>query len=145
MQPTRILPDLQCSLLCEEVRQEITTNFIVVGIISYINVPQVPITALKLCVFNRWTAGVGQFTEIVRVIAPDGSTVLRQSQVKFALQDAVHNATNVSVFGQIKFETAGVYTVEVLVYDVMKLRYAVPLAIVQAQGSQPAQQQKPQA
>jgi hypothetical protein len=94
-------------------------------------VPQVPVTALKLCVFNRWTAGVGQFTEIVRVIAPDGSTVLRQSQVKFALQDAVQNATNVTVFAQLKFESAGVYTVEVLVDDVMKLRYPVPLTIVQ--------------
>ena len=145
MQPTRILPDLQCSLLCEEVRQEVTGNFILVGIIAYIQVPQVPVTALKLCIFNRWTAGVGQFTEIVRFIAPDGSTVLRHSQVKFALQDAVHNATNVTVFGQIKFETAGVYTVEVLVDDVMKLRYPVPLAIVQPKGTQTAQPQKPEA
>src|SRR5262245_33733851 len=145
MQPTRILPDLQCSLLCEEVRQEVTGNFILLGIIGYIQVPQVPITALKLCVFNRWTAGVGQFTEIVRLIAPDGTTVLRQSQVKFALQDAVHNATNVTVFAQIKFETAGIYTVEVLVDDVMKLRYPVPLLIAQPQGSQAAQPQKPEA
>jgi hypothetical protein len=143
MQPTRILPDLQCSLLCEEVRQEVTGNFILVGIVAYIQVPQLPITALKLCVFNRWTAGVGQFTEIVRLIAPDGSTVLRQSQVKFALQDAIHNATNVTVFGQIKFETAGVYTVEVLVDDVMKLRYPVPLTIVQRQGSPTAESPKP--
>ncbi len=144
MQPTRILPDLQCSLLCEEVRQEVTGNFILVGIIGYIQVQQVPITALKLCIFNRWTAGVGQFTESVRFIGPDGTTVLRQSQVRFALQDAAHNATNVTVFGQLKFETAGVYSVEVLVDDVMKLRYPVPLSIVQQQGAQAAQQQKPQ-
>jgi len=143
MQPTRILPDLQCSLLCEEVRQEVTGNFILVGIIGYIQVPQVPITALKLCVFNRWTAGVGQFAENVRLISPDGTTVLRQSQVKFALQDAAHNATNVTVFGQIKFETAGIYTIEVLVDDVMKIRYPVPLTIVQQKGSQAAEQSKP--
>jgi hypothetical protein len=130
MQPTRILPDLQCSLLCEDVRQEATGNFIIIGVIGYVNVPQVPITAFKLCVLNRWTAGVGQFTESVRVVAPDGTTVLRQSQVKFALQDASHNATNVTVFGQLKFETAGVYSVEVLVDEVMKLRFPVPVAIV---------------
>ncbi len=141
MQATRILPDLQCSLLCEEVRQEITGNFILVGIIGYIQVPQLPVTALKLCVFNRWTAGLGQFTESVRLMAPDGTTVLRHSQVKFALQDAAHNATNCTVFTQLKFETAGVYTVEVLVDDVMKLRYPVPVAVVQ----RPDQQQKPPA
>ena len=131
MQPSRILPDLQCSLLCEEVRQEINGNFILIGIIGYVQVPQLPVTAYKLCLFNRWTAGVGAFTEDVRLIAPDQTTVIRQSQVKFGLQDAAHNATNVTVFGQLKFETAGVYFVEVLVDDVMKLRFPVPLVVVQ--------------
>jgi hypothetical protein len=130
MQPTRILPDLQCSLLCEEVRQEINGNFIVIGVLGFIQVPQVPVTAFKLCVFNRWTAGVGAFTENVRLIAPDQMTVLRQSQVKFAVKDAAHHATNVTVFGQIKFEVPGVYYVEVLVDDVMKLRFPLPLVIV---------------
>jgi hypothetical protein len=70
MNATRILPDLQCSLMCEEVRQEMSGNFILLGIIGYVRVPQLPITALKLCVFNRWTAGLGQFTETVRLVAP---------------------------------------------------------------------------
>jgi hypothetical protein len=138
MQPTRILPDLQCSLLCEDVRQEVTGNFIIVGILGYIQVPQLPVTAFKLCVFNRWTAGLGSFTESVRLLAPDQTTVLRQSQVKFAVKEATHHATNVTVFGQIKFETAGVYYVEVLVDDVMKLRFPLPLLLVQAPaGAQP--------
>ena len=34
MTPTRILPDLQCSLLCEEVRQEANGNFFLLGIID---------------------------------------------------------------------------------------------------------------
>ena len=131
MTPSRILPDLQCSLICEEVRQEINGNFILIGILGYIQVPQVPVTALKLCVFNRWTAGLGMFAESVRLIGPDQITVLRQSQVKFGLQEASHHATNVTVFGQVKFETAGVYFLEVLVDDVMKLRYPVPIVVVQ--------------
>lgn len=138
MQPTRILPDLQCALLCEDVKQEVNGNFILIGIIGFIQVPQVPVTAFKLCVFNRWTAGVGTFTENVRLIAPDQTTVLRQSQVKFAVKDATHHATNVTVFGQIKFEAPGVYQVEVLVDDVMKLRFPLPLVVVPPpQGAQP--------
>ncbi len=131
MQPTRILPDLQCSLICEEVRQEINGNFILIGVFGYVQVPQVPVTALKLCVFNRWTAGVGAFAESVRLLAPDQTTVLRESNVKFSLQDAGHHATNVTVFGQLKFETAGVYFVEILVDDVMKLRFPLPILLVQ--------------
>ena len=139
MQPTRILPDLQCSLLCEDVRQEVNGNFILIGVIGFIRVPQVPVTALKLCVFNRWTAGVGAFTESVRLTAPDQTTVLRQSQVKFGLQDPGHNTTNVTVFGQIEFKTPGVYFIEILVDDVMKLRFPLPLMIATpATGNPPA-------
>ena len=127
MNPTRILPDLQCSLLCEDIRQEINGNFILVGVINFLRVPQLPVVALKLSVFNRWTAGVGQFVESTRLIAPDQTTVLRKGEVKFVLQDAALHATNVSVFGQVEFKTAGAYYVEVLVDDVMKLRYPIPV------------------
>ena len=43
MQPTRILPDLQCSLLCEEIRQEVTGNFFLIGVVNFLRVPQVPV------------------------------------------------------------------------------------------------------
>lgn len=139
MNPTRILPDLQASLLCEEVRQEINGNFILIGIIGLVRVPQLPITAFKLCVFNRWTAGVGTFVENVRLIAPDQTTMVRQSQVKFALQDPAHHATNVSVFGQVEIAQAGVYFIEVLVDDIMKLRFPLPVMVVTPpQKPQPA-------
>lgn len=130
MNPTRILPDLQAALLCEEVRQEINGSFFLVGIIGVIRVPRVPIMAIKLCVFDRWTAGVGTFERNVRLIAPDQTTLIRQSQVKFSLQDPNHHATNVTVFGQVEIVTDGVYFVEVLVDDVMKIRFPVPIVVV---------------
>jgi len=138
MQATRILPDLQCSLLCEEVRQEVTGNFFLVGVINFIRVPQLPIVAFKLSVFNRWTAGLGQFTESVRLIAPDQTTVLRKGEVKFALQDANLHATNVTVFAQIEFKTPGNYFIEVLVDDVMKLRYPIPVMVAPPPAQQPS-------
>jgi hypothetical protein len=138
MQPTRILPDLQCSLVCEEIRQEITGNFIIIGVINLIRVPQLPVVAWKLSLFNRWTAGVGQFTETVRLIAPDQTTVLRKGEVKFALQDAAMHATNLTVFAQVEFKIPGLYYVEVLVDDVMKLRYAVPVILAPPQNPQAA-------
>src|SRR2546421_10664126 len=134
MNATRILPDLQCSLLCEDVRPEANSNFILVGVIGLVRVPQVPVTAFKLCVFNRWTAGLGEFTESVRLIAPDQTTILRKGQVKFALQDAALHATNVTVFAQIEFKVPGTYYIEVLVDDVMKLRYPVPVIVAPPQG-----------
>jgi len=127
MQATRILPDLQCSLLCEEVRQEVNGNLFLIGVVQVVRVPQLPIVAGRICVFNRWAAGIGQFTETVRLIAPDQTTVISKSEMKFELRDPALSATNVTFFGQVKFEAAGTYYVEVLVDDVMKLRYPVPV------------------
>ena len=137
MQPTRIIPDLQCSLLCEEVRQEANGNFFLVGVIDAVRVPHVPITAFKLSVFNRWTAGIGQFTESVRLIAPDQTTVLRKSEVKFAMKDPGVNATTVTLFGNVEFTTAGAYFVEVSVDDVLKVRFPVHIIVVQPPASVP--------
>jgi hypothetical protein len=142
MQPTRILPDLQCSLLCEEIRQEANGNFFLIGVINFIRVPQLPVVAFKLSLFNRWTAGIGQFTETDRLIGPDQTTVLRKGEVKFALQDAVHNATTFTMFTQVEFKTAGIYYVEVLVDDVMKVRYPVPV-IHTPPPNPPQEQQQP--
>ena len=148
MTPTRILPDLQCSLLCEEIRQEVTGNLFLIGVIGFIRVPQLPVVAFKLSVFNRWTAGIGQFTEGVRLIAPDQTTVLRKGEVKFALQDPNLHATNVTVFAQVEFKVEGTYYIEVLVDDVMKLRYPVPVMLApmpnQPQQPPPAAELPPQ-
>jgi hypothetical protein len=145
MNATRILPDLQSSLLCEDVRPEANGNFIIIGVIGVVRVAQVPVTAFKLCVFNRWTAGFGAFTENVRLIAPDQTTVLRTGQVKFALQDPSHHATNVTVFPQVEFPAAGVYFIEVLVDDVMKIRFPLPVVVVQPPSPPAPAKQEPQA
>ncbi|MGP8199834.1 MAG: DUF6941 family protein [Limisphaerales bacterium] len=134
MTPSRILPDLQCSLLCEDIRREANGNFILLGVINYIRLPQLPVTATKLCLFNRWVAGFGQFIETVRFIAPDQTTVLKKTDMRFALQDVVHNATTATVLSPVQFETPGAYYVEVLVDDVMKLRF--PIAVVLAPPEQ---------
>jgi hypothetical protein len=144
MQPTRILPDLQCSLLCEEIRQEANANFFLIGVIDVIRVPQVPVTAFKLAVFNRWTAGLGQFAESVRVIAPDQTTVLRKSEVKFAMRDPNFNATTVTLFGNVEFAKADTYFIEVLVDDVMKIRYPVPVLVLTPPGPPPSSPARPE-
>ena len=143
MQATRILPDLQSSLLCEEVRQESNGNFFLIGVINLIRVPQLPVVAARLCVFNRWTAGIGAFTETVRLIAPDQTTVLRKAEMKFELRDAALHSTNVMVFGQLEFKAAGTYYIEVLVDDVMKIRYPVPVMVAPPQGQAPPAEEKP--
>lgn len=139
MNATRILPDLQCSLLCEEVRQESNGNFFLIGVINFLRVPQLPVVAARLCVFNRWTAGIGRFNETIRLVAPDQTTVLRKAEMKFELQDAGAHATNIMFFGNVEFKIAGTFYVEVLVDDIMKLRYPVPVVHAPPSNQNPQQ------
>jgi hypothetical protein len=139
MNPTRILPDLQCSLVCEEVRQEANGNFFIIGVINYLRVPQLPVVVGRLCIFNRWTAGIGQFNQTIRLTAPDQSTVLRRAEMKFDLTDAAAHTTNIMFFGNVDIKTAGTYFMEVLVDDVMKLRYPVPVILAPPPDKNPQQ------
>lgn len=114
--------------MCDDVRQEANGSFILLGVMPFLRVPNLPVTAMKLCVFTRWTSGLGQFVESTRLFAPDG-TMLRECKVKFALQDPAHNSSNLSVFPNLEIKEAGVYQVEVNVDDVMKLRFPVPVVL----------------
>ena len=130
MTSSKILPDLQCSLLCEEVRQEINGNLILIGVLQGLPVAQLPVTVSLLCLFNRWTAGYGQFVETVRLVAPDQMTVLCQHESRFSLQEVTRHAINVVMLRSLKFEVAGPYYVEVLVDDVMKIRYPLVIHLI---------------
>ena len=130
MTDARILPDLQCSLICEDVRQEANGNIFLVGVLNQIVVPQVPVTANKLSCFNRWTAGVGEFNEVVKLLAPDQSAVVRENALAFSLENPGMIRTNVHLFQNVEFTEAGVYYVEVTVDDVLKLRYPLPLVVM---------------
>lgn len=134
MQASRILPDLQCSVLCEDVRQEANGNFILIGVINVIRVPQVPVNG-RLCLFNRWHSGVGQFKETVRILAPDQKTVMVKGEMRFELKEAVLPSTNVNVFG-VNFNAPGTYYVEVLVDDILKIRFPFVVAVVAPPGAQ---------
>jgi hypothetical protein len=87
MEANRILPDLQASILCEQVRQEANGNLFIVGVLGIIPIPQFPIKASQLCILNRWTAGVGTFVESTQFLAPDQTTVMRSHEVQFQLKD----------------------------------------------------------
>jgi len=140
MTPNRILPDLQCSLVCDGIRQEANGNLILLGVLSQILSPQFPITAGQLFVVNRWTAGKGSFTQVIRLLGTDSTTVLSKVDSKFQLNDPVFSATTVVAMQNVTFKEAGPYWIEVLVDDVMKLRYALPVfQVQQPAGAKPGE------
>lgn len=135
-----MIPDLQSSLLCDDVRQERNGKFILIGLFDLIAVPSYPALFQRICVVNRWCCGSGEFQQCSRVFKPDGTTLLVEGkQVTVKLPDDQATATSIEFFLNVKFETAGTYWVEILLDDDLKLRYPLKAVTVK----RPEQSQAP--
>ena len=129
-----MIPDLQASLLCDDVRQERNGKFMLIGLFDGLALQQLPTRFPKICVVNRWCCGQGEFAQRTRLIGPDEKKVIMEGKdvpVKPTCPD--NTATSVEVFMNVGFETAGTYWVEVLLDGQMRLRYPLMLRIVQQQ------------
>lgn len=123
-----IAPDLQACLLCEDVRAELGGQQSIIGVVSVIAAPALPVSFFKLCLWTRWCGGMGQFLQTSRIFGPDEESAIAQSDVDFALQDLEANATNVNVFGGVQFQRHGTYSIEVLLNGELQLR--IPLSVI---------------
>ncbi|MBI4025555.1 MAG: hypothetical protein HY360_11290 [Verrucomicrobia bacterium] len=126
----KILPDLQACILCEEVRQEINGNFMLIGVLGNIAVPALPITAHKLCLFTRWCCGAGKFHLRHRIVLPDNTSVIARSEGEFQLASEEQHVTQVTIFGNVQFQQAGTHWVEVFLDEELELRFPLAVQIV---------------
>jgi len=131
-----MLPDLQSSLLCDDVRQERNGKFILIGLFDAIGVPKYPAVFQRLCMVNRWCCGIGEFTQKTKLLKPDGMTPMVEGQnVKVKLPDSEATATCVEMFLNVKFETPGTYWIEILLDGALKLRYPLKAAQIKPRPS----------
>ena len=128
-----MLPDLQSSMLCDDVRQERNGKFMLIGIYDVLGVPSFPAVFQRICVANRWCCGEGEFRQRSRIVKPDGTSILVEGKdVPITLTDSEAFATSVEFFLNVRFETPGTYWVEIMLEDDLKVRY--PLKAVEGAG-----------
>ncbi len=125
----RMIPDLQASFACEDVRVEANGAHTIVGIVNFIGAPTLPIH-----VWTRWSSGVGQFEQTTRLIAPDEETLLAPPAVtQFHLGNEESHTTNVNIFGGLHFREPGAHHVEILLDGELKLHFPLRVILVQPQ------------
>ena len=127
----RMIPDLQASFACEDVRVEASGAHTIVGIVNFIGAPTLPIQVIKLCVWTRWSSGIGEFEQVTRLIAPDEETVLASATTQFRLGNEESHTTNVNIFGGLQFREAGAHHVEILLDGELKLHYPMRVVLMQ--------------
>jgi hypothetical protein len=126
-----MIPDLQASFACEDVRVEASGAHTIVGIVNFIGAPALPIQIIKLCVWTRWSSGVGEFVQETRLVAPDEVTILATAVTKFHLDHENSHTTNVNIFGGLQFEEAGAHHIEILLDGELKLHYPLRVLLLQ--------------
>ena len=126
-----IKPNLQFSVLCDDVRREDNGKFILLGLFEAINAKEFPATHQTLFVANRWCKGEGGFVQKIRIInTKDKAAVFQTDEQPFELEDIDSHHTLISRFNKLVFPNAGKYWVEVLLDGELVLNY--PLMLKQA-------------
>jgi hypothetical protein len=127
---TNVPPDLQASLICEDVRQEVNGMQTLVGIINVSPARVLPVALLKLCVWTRWCGGIGRFRQTSRILGVDEEKVLAESHIEFELKELESHVTNVNLFTGVQLQKYGVHYVEILLERELRIRYPFPVVQV---------------
>ncbi|MFH0908843.1 MAG: hypothetical protein V1929_08780 [bacterium] len=134
----QITPDIQSSILCDDVRQERNGKFILIGLFDAIVVQSLPVRYPRLFMVTRWCSGEGEFKQRTRILKPDQSTVLVEGQnIPVRLPSPEATATNVEVFLNVEFQIEGAHWVEVLLDNDLSVRYPLRVGIAPKQTGQP--------
>lgn len=136
----RMVPDLQSSLLCDDVRQERNGKFILIGIFDGLVLPSFPAVFPRLCLVNRWCCGEGDFVQRSRLVAGDGHTLIAEGRpIQIKLPNSEQVATTVEIFINLRIPHQGPYWMEVLLDQHLRLRYPLHVRLVApAPGTAPA-------
>ena len=130
-----IPPDLQASLICDDVRREHTGKFMLIGLFDAIAARTFPVTHPRLFVVNRWCGGLGEYEQRTRIYRPDQVTLVAETRpMRFRLPSTDANVTNVECFINLKFDEPGTYWVETLLSGDLKMRYPLRVGLAKVAG-----------
>jgi len=133
MESKKVTPALVHAILCDDVRQEVGGKFSLMGLFEGISAPVFPVVHPRFAVWCEWTGGRGEFTAMVRLIAPDGTTVLSSSESRFALHSETQRHRDVSVRFNTAFPSPGTYWIDVLIDGAQAVRMPLPVQQVNRQ------------
>ena len=107
-------PELQFSILCDDVRQEKSGKFMFLGVFNLITVQKLPIVYPVFYIANQWCAGAGVFRERSRIVDEENRVVVESPEIAFKLRDFAASHFVISRFQGVRLEKAGKYSVEIL-------------------------------
>ena len=139
-----MIPDLQSSILCDDVRQERNGKFILIGLFDAIGAPKFPLVYPRLFMVTRWCSGEGEFQQRTRILRPDGLSVLAEGKdIPVRLPNAEATATNIEAFMNVVFQEEGTHWIEILLEGDLKVRFPLRVNKIQPPPDTPPRRAPP--
>ena len=114
MATIKIKPRLSYTIFCDDVRQELGGKFSLMGLFESIASGSFPALHPRFAIINEWAGGKGEFSARIRLLSPDRSTVLSESESTISLYNESQRHRDISVRFNTSFPAPGTYWVELL-------------------------------
>ena len=108
----RTRPNLNFTLLCDDVRQETGGKISLMGIFENVYAASFPAVHPSLATVNEWTDGTGEFDVTLRILSPDRKTIIRETVTRLKLGDARYKHRDISIHLNLEFREPGTYWIE---------------------------------
>lgn len=118
-------PDLQFSVLCDDVRREDNGKLMLIGLFELVAGAQYPMQYPALAVVDRWCNGMGEYQQKVRIVDNANQLIVETAPTPVVLADMRSAVTAVSLMRNVPFPRPGRYWIEVLLDGDLKTRYAL--------------------
>lgn len=117
MATTKIKPQLNYTLLCDDVRQELGGKFSLMGLFEAIYANTFPAVHPRFAIVNEWSGGKGEFHVKIRLLDTDKKKVVSESETAITLFSESQRHRDISIRFNTTFPEAGTYWIETLVDD----------------------------
>jgi hypothetical protein len=105
-------PNLNFTLLCDDVRQETGGKISLMGIFENVYAARFPAVHPSLATVNEWSEGTGEFDVTLRILSPDRKTIIRETVRRLKLGDVRYKHRDISIHLNLEFKEPGTYWVE---------------------------------
>jgi hypothetical protein len=109
------MPRLNFTLICDDVREEVGGKFSLMGLFESIFAPAFPAVHHRFAIVNEWAGGRGEFNVRIRLVAPDRTTILSETESKLTLFNETQRHRDIALQLNTTFQAPGIYWVETLV------------------------------
>lgn len=127
-------PSLQFSVPCLNIPEDETKPPTFEHIFYELPSPDFPFR-LDFFLANGWCAGQGRFIQEVRLLQPDGSTLVQTGQQPFELGNPNQPYMVVNKFQGFEFGAPGIYRIQVILDGEVRLDYPLEIRRFEPAGS----------